>query len=274
MYDMPQIRLQELLSNIDNNEIQEIWEVHYITLTSSTAKPHYVAILADSTSFCTCMYIINQGMPCRHQYRILLQSDKAIFHMGFIHTRWLKSMPSEASKYITIAQGNKTYSSRPLHYIDQIRTGNVYTSTIKKKADKRIEYGNTMSVAKTSVQIAVAEGATRELTGLLSQFITKYRHNTGLNIDEDQEVFSYGVIRNNCQRQPLEPLIIMDNSVPEISNPEYHKPRGRPPKRYKAPTENTSNQVIPSSSKTCSFCLEKGHNIRSCAKKASERVVQ
>ncbi|EXX73909.1 hypothetical protein GLOIN_2v1475381 [Rhizophagus irregularis DAOM 181602=DAOM 197198] len=99
IYDIPQIRLQELLSNIDNNEIQEIWEVHYITMTSLTAKPHYVAILADSTSFCTCMYIINQGMPCRHQYQVLLQSDKALFHMGFIHTRWFESTTGQNSPF-------------------------------------------------------------------------------------------------------------------------------------------------------------------------------
>ena len=84
---MPQIRLQELLSNIDNNKIQEIWKVYYITLTTSTAKPHYVVLLTDSILLCTCMYIINQGMPCRHQYQILLHSGKALFHMGFIHTR-------------------------------------------------------------------------------------------------------------------------------------------------------------------------------------------
>jgi hypothetical protein len=87
MYDISQIRLQDLLSNLNNNEIQEIWEVSYITITSSTAKPHYVAILADATSFCTCMNIINQGMPCQHQYRIQLQFDKAVFYIGFIHMR-------------------------------------------------------------------------------------------------------------------------------------------------------------------------------------------
>ncbi|PKY59582.1 hypothetical protein RhiirA4_430506 [Rhizophagus irregularis] len=269
MYDMPQIRLQDLLSNLDNTEIQEIWEVSYITITSSTAKPHYVAILADATSFCTCMNIINQGMPCRHQYRILLQSDKAVFHMGFIHTHWFESMPSETSRYATIAQGNKTYSIKPLHYIDQIRTGNVYTSTIKKTADKRIKFGSAMSMAKTSVQIAVTEGATGELTGLLTQFIMKYRRATGLNIEEVQEGLSS---KDSCQRQPL--VVIDNNRIPEISNPEYHKPKGRPPKRYKAVTEMANKQNITSSSKTCSHCLEKGHNIRSCAKhKASERVV-
>ncbi|CAG8822604.1 30397_t:CDS:2, partial [Gigaspora margarita] len=30
MYDMSQVRLQELLSNIDSNEVQEIWEINYI----------------------------------------------------------------------------------------------------------------------------------------------------------------------------------------------------------------------------------------------------
>ena len=75
---MPQIRLQEFLLNIDNNKIQKIWKVYYITLITLTAKPHYVVLLTDSTLLCTCMYIINQEMPCQHQYRILLQSDKAM----------------------------------------------------------------------------------------------------------------------------------------------------------------------------------------------------
>jgi len=91
-YDRPQIKLRELLLDIDQREVQEMWEVNYIAATS-TSKPHYVVVLEDMTLVCTCMYIINQGMPCRHQYRILLQSNKAIFHMGFIHTRWFESIP-------------------------------------------------------------------------------------------------------------------------------------------------------------------------------------
>src|SRR6266540_6123226 len=85
IYDRPQIRLQELLLGIDHKEIQEIWEVNYI-MASSTSKLHYVVILKDMTLLYTYMYIINQEMPYRHQYQILLQSNKAIFHIGFIHT--------------------------------------------------------------------------------------------------------------------------------------------------------------------------------------------
>ncbi len=62
-YDRPQIRLQELLLGINHKEIQEIWKVNYI-VTSSTSKSHYVVILKDMTLFCTCIYIINQGISC------------------------------------------------------------------------------------------------------------------------------------------------------------------------------------------------------------------
>ncbi|CAG8765744.1 3036_t:CDS:1, partial [Rhizophagus irregularis] len=176
--------LQDLLSDINSDEIQEIWEIYYITVTSSISIPHYVVILKNSTLFCTCMYIINQRIPCRYQYRILLQSSKAIFHMGFIHPRWYESIPTETTNYIIVAQGNKDYTTKALYYIDQIQSANVYTSNIKERVNKKIEFGSTISVAKTSVQVAVAEGVVSELIGLLTQFIMKYHHNTGLNIEK------------------------------------------------------------------------------------------
>ncbi|PKC72219.1 hypothetical protein RhiirA1_452629 [Rhizophagus irregularis] len=126
-----------------------------------------------------------------------------------------ESTPPKTSNYVTIAQGNKTYSSKLVYYIDQIRSGNVYTSTVKKKIDKRIKFGNTISIVKTSVQIAVK---------------------------------------------------VDNKNISEILNPKYHKPKGHPPKCYKSQMEMTNKQNITSSSKRCSYYLEKGHNIRSCAK--------
>ncbi|CAB4421546.1 unnamed protein product [Rhizophagus irregularis] len=171
IYDKSQIRLQDLLSDINSDEIQEIWEIYYITVTSSTSTSHYVVILKDSTIFCTCMYIINQGMPCRHQYRVLLQSSKAIFYMGFIH---------------------------PCCSKDKCPT----------------------------------EGVASELIGLLTQFIMKYRHNTGLNIKEVHSISHFNdkiqESSHNYQRQPL--VVMEERNILEISNPEYHKPKGLPPK--------------------------------------------
>ncbi|CAG8763117.1 13232_t:CDS:2, partial [Gigaspora margarita] len=77
IYDMLQVRLQELLSNIDSNEVQEIWEINHIV---ASPKPYYV---------------------------VLLQSNKAVFHMGFIHPCWFESILSKIPSYIIIAKGVK-----------------------------------------------------------------------------------------------------------------------------------------------------------------------
>ncbi|CAB4407071.1 unnamed protein product [Rhizophagus irregularis] len=231
IYNKSQIRLQNLLSDINSDKIQEIWEIYYITVTSSTSTPHYVVILKDSTLFCTCMYIINQGMPCRHQYRVLLQSSKAIFHMSlFIHVVSTKfrhfsisptcqnPLVSPATlNYIIVAQGNKDYTTKALYYINQIRSANIYTSNIKEKVSKKIEFGSTMSVAKTSVQVAVAEGVASELIRLLTQFITKYRRNTGLNIEEVHSISHFNdEIQESSYNYQRQPLIVV--SVPNGSN--------------------------------------------------------
>ncbi|PKY44932.1 hypothetical protein RhiirA4_459383 [Rhizophagus irregularis] len=194
----------DIIEHINSDEIQEIWEIYYITVTSSTSTSHYVVILKDSTIFCTCMYIINQGMPCRHQYRVLLQSSKAIFYMGFIHPCWYESIPIETTNYIIVAQGNKDYTTKALYYINQIRS--------KDKCP--------------------TEGVASELIGLLTQFIMKYRHNTGLNIKEVHSISHFNdkiqESSHNYQRQPL--VVMEERNILEISNPEYHKPKGLPPK--------------------------------------------
>ncbi|CAG8816411.1 15935_t:CDS:2, partial [Gigaspora margarita] len=102
IYDMPQIKLQDLLSGVDSNDIQKIWEVSYIT-------------------------------------------------------------------------------------------GNVYTSPIRNKVNKRIKFCTTMSVARTSVQVAMAEDVTAKLNRLLTQFLMKYYHSTELNI---KEVY-YSILQSN-----------------------------------------------------------------------------
>jgi hypothetical protein len=46
--------------------------------------------------------------------------------MGFIRSRWYKSIPTEITNYVIVAQGNKNYTYKVLYYIDQIQTANVY----------------------------------------------------------------------------------------------------------------------------------------------------
>jgi hypothetical protein len=96
------------------------------------------------------MQMLNQGMLCRHQYRILIQSTKAIFHLSFIHSRWFESIPSEMMN-ISIANGKTNYGAMPLCFMNQIRLDNVYTPAVKERVNKKAQYGTTMSLAKTSI---------------------------------------------------------------------------------------------------------------------------
>ncbi|CAB5204672.1 unnamed protein product [Rhizophagus irregularis] len=275
LYDTLQIRIQELLSDIPNNEIEELWKVSYIAVTLES-KSHYVIILKDSTLLCTCINIINQKMLCCHQYCILIQSDKAVFHIGFIYACWFELIPFKIN-VITI--GTQTHTFMPLHYIDQIRSKCVYTSTIRESVNKKVLFSTTMSMAKTSVQIAIAEGTTAKLMGFLTQFNMKFRNTTGLGIEEFHNSLLHlndeatdakiGSSSNNYQ-QPLTDLNFRYN-LTEISNPEYYKPKGRPSKRFKSSTE--ANTTIQPSvvHRTCSYCLGKGHNIHSCTKHKADK---
>ncbi|RIB05008.1 hypothetical protein C2G38_2047957 [Gigaspora rosea] len=123
----------------------------------------------------------------------------------------------------------------------------------------------------------MAEDVTAELTGLLTQFLMKYHRNTGLNIKEvhysmsqsNKIQESYSIVADS-ERQ-----VLSNNTscnLPEISNPEYHKPRGRPPKRLKSAIEEDNNKHKLSSSKTCGYCQEKEHNVRGCAKQKADSV--
>ncbi|CAG8732599.1 15965_t:CDS:2 [Rhizophagus irregularis] len=129
-------------------------------------------------------------------------------------------LPTNSTGFITIINGEKNHTTIPLSYMNQLRTDNVYTMTIREKVNKKIQYGAAMSIAKTSIQIAVTEGITAELIGILTQFIMKYRRSTSLSIEKSTESL-----------QDSQGLSIQDNFQPlsvlsDISNPEYHKPKG------------------------------------------------
>src|SRR2546421_2281345 len=107
--------------------------VYLIMILKNSGRYHILGQnRQDSTLLCTCMFIVNQGMLCRHQYRILIQSDKAIFHTSLIHTRWFNTIPSDSIGFITIVNRERKHTTIPLNYITHLRTNNVYTPVIKE----------------------------------------------------------------------------------------------------------------------------------------------
>ncbi|PKY48943.1 hypothetical protein RhiirA4_404904 [Rhizophagus irregularis] len=104
----------------------------------------------------------------------------------------------------------------------------------------------------------------------------KYRNNTGLGIEE---VHQFSSLQNNVlQESHINTEICNNTQQPldnlQISNPEYHKAKGRPPKRYKSSVEDNNQTMAKSNEgglKTCSYCLGRGHNIRGCAKHKADK---
>ncbi|GET00916.1 hypothetical protein GLOIN_2v1814576 [Rhizophagus clarus] len=107
-------------------------------------------------------------MLCRHQYRVLLQSSKAMFHIAFINN----------------------CASVSLHYIEYINPTNVHMPAIREKVNKKIQFGTALSLAKISIQIVVSEGVITEFIGILMQFNMKYRCNTGFGLEETCDLSS------------------------------------------------------------------------------------
>ncbi|PKK61827.1 hypothetical protein RhiirC2_791247 [Rhizophagus irregularis] len=92
--------------------------------------------------------------------------------------------------FIMIINGKKNHIMIPLNYMNQLKTDNIYTTMIREKVNKKIQYSTTISIAKTSIQISITEGITAELIKILMQFIMKYCRNTSLSIEKSTISFS------------------------------------------------------------------------------------
>ncbi len=194
-YNVSQIRLWKLLNDISYNDIIELWKISYIR--SKNLKSYYVVILEDSTLLCICMFIVNQGMICCHQLRVLIKSKKVIFYILLIHTCWFNSNLLDSISFIMIVNGERRHTAIPLSYMNNLRTENVYTSIIRGQVSKKIKYKTVMSIAKTSIQITIIENVTFELIRILMQFIMKYCRNMGLSIDIPNNIISFSDTEDN-----------------------------------------------------------------------------
>ncbi|KAF0433678.1 protein far-red impaired response 1-like isoform x2 [Gigaspora margarita] len=110
-----------------------------------------------------------------------------------------------------------------------------------------------MSIAKTSIQVAMAEGVISKLTGFVTKFIMKYywikRTRISIYIILDIEISKLSSDLDSKQYS-------LDNisNLSKITTPEYYKPRDHPAKHFKLSTKKNNNLCILSlSSKTCSY---------------------
>ncbi|RIB19409.1 hypothetical protein C2G38_2181881 [Gigaspora rosea] len=185
----------------------------------------------------------------------------AMFHTSMIHPRWYDDNAEiKSTSYVTIYNGVVNSTKETLPYFEHIRAKSVYILAIHNYVSKKIQVGNAISIAKTCVQTAFTENTTSDLIGVMVQCYNEQDHNP-YNNEQYGDKF----------KLPLEEVEV-DSNLHEVSNPEYHKPRGHPPKRLKSSIEISTDKYTESivnsqdtvNLKTCGYCKEKGYNIRSC----------
>src|SRR5215469_2198905 len=85
-YDQLQSLFSSLIENIPHDSIRQIWKV--TRHRGQKTAPQYVILLDDGSHLCTCLWLINRGIVCRHFFRIMSYSTNAKFHISLIPQRW------------------------------------------------------------------------------------------------------------------------------------------------------------------------------------------
>ena len=81
-YDQPQSLFSLLIKNIPHNNIKQVWKV--VRHHGQKSEPQHVILLDDGSHLCTCLWLINRGIICRHFFRVMSYSANAQFHISLI----------------------------------------------------------------------------------------------------------------------------------------------------------------------------------------------
>lgn len=85
-YNQPQSLFSSLVKNIPHNNIREVWKA--TRHRGQKSNPQYIILLDDGSHLCTCLWLINKEIVCRHFFRIMSYSINAQFHIFLIPQRW------------------------------------------------------------------------------------------------------------------------------------------------------------------------------------------
>ena len=85
-YDQPQSLFTSLIENISHNSIRQVWKV--TRHRGQKSEPQHIVLLDDGSHLCTCLWLINRGIVCRHFFRVMSYSIHAQFHISLIPQQW------------------------------------------------------------------------------------------------------------------------------------------------------------------------------------------
>ncbi|CAG8553833.1 6830_t:CDS:2 [Dentiscutata erythropus] len=187
VYDARQALLKSLITEVDQENIQEIW-----LLTDkrpgNNRRKHFIIVMDPVSYLCTCMSNVLRDILCRHYFQVMLVSHVAGFHIKMIASRWYCDSKKEMTNNLNVIFVNE-------HAVPV----------------RRSKYGKLWGLAQQATQLVV-ECNDNEMSQWLKTFIDqKKRLLASNNEDETNEPDSGNNAKKNL----------------EIANPPVTKHKGR-----------------------------------------------
>ncbi|KAF0530101.1 protein far-red impaired response 1 isoform x3 [Gigaspora margarita] len=229
--------LDSLIKCIDQSTIQEVWCI----MTIEQNKEHFVVICKDANHLCTCMTLVTKGLVSRHFFSVMLNSDKAMFHIGLIPARWYNEITSNSQDEAAISIINKKNlldSNEPVYehqiemnysFLNEIRQTQIISDTVKQNLNFRVKYNQGFGYAKKAVELALETGLENELNKLLQNWIKKTEKKFYCDLNESSK-----------------------ENLPDISNPYLTSTKSASRKHIKSALEDSSSKYY-GKSKICTI---------------------
>ncbi|CAB4475414.1 unnamed protein product [Rhizophagus irregularis] len=192
-YESLIVNLHALITYLNHANIHEVWRV----TTIEQNKEHFMVIYDNANHLCTCMWLVARGLVCRHFFSVMLNLDKAMFHIGLIPDRWYnEKFPNfqeepEIAIYSEKNTVNPTYEHQirtDFSLLHEIRHTQAFSETAKQNLSHKAKYNQGFGYAKKAIGLALEIGCEDELNGMLQRWIREKENETRsrqLEIDKE-----------------------------------------------------------------------------------------
>lgn len=274
-FDFHQARLDDLLDGIDHSMIAEVWEVQSIEHMTCTGQ--HVVLLENGYHLCTCILLFDSGIVCRHWFGVLIQSEKAHFHISLIPRRWFKDDMMEATvsdePFVKGKPEDEHSVSQMPSFPEVAESWNMLCiespmqTAAKAAGRKQATKGTLLGLARKCVELVNYDdpGDPNTLMQMFKEWICAHEE---FQRSKEQDCTSSG-----------EDILV---DLQHVQNPLRHVGKGRPAKRrIKSASEQTKKDGLSQSaqkstesvkasgyaSRHCSVCQSMQHDKRNCPDK-------
>ncbi|CAB4492367.1 unnamed protein product [Rhizophagus irregularis] len=254
-YEDKKIYMQEIIKQLNGDEIFQIWKISCLLSTSSFSD-HYILLMTNRWHICTCLLLINSGIICRHYFKLMMETNDAKFHISMVPRRWFKeNLQSDndninQSLIITLGEdytaevsNNDSFNKIDFNTEQPSIYQQIKESGLQKQVKKKNEFSSMISLAKTTINLAVEVGDQMHFKKMLTEYYDE------LIKTKEKPLEHIGKGRPSSKR--------LKSSV-EVSK------KGKNKENQRTIDGVSGNKGASKRGYGCRRCGDMGHNVRTC----------